>query len=104
MDYSPFSTEPVPAAGDRRTTTRWFWETSHFKKQLGEIMIQTMFGQGAPEFGARLTPETVTARNAEVRSQRQARVCDTKNAPLLTSLATPIPDGCTDAPTPHGPT
>jgi hypothetical protein len=105
MDYSAFNTERVPDPGDRRTATKWFWEPSHFKKPLGAIMIGNMFGQGGgPAFGARLTPETVAARNAEVRAQRQQRVCIDTGAKLLTSLATPMPDGCAVASASRGPT
>jgi hypothetical protein len=104
MDYSAFSTETIPAAGDRGTPTHWFWEPTHFKKQLGAIMVQRMFGQGAPEFGARLTPGNVAERNAQVRSQRQARVCGQGEVPLLTSLTTPLPDGCPATVSPRGPT
>jgi hypothetical protein len=104
MDYSPFNVEPVPEAGDRRTPTAWFWEPSHFKKQLGAIMIGNMFGPGAPTFGAKLTPETVAARNSEVRAQRQQRVCVHSGAKLLTSLTTPTPDGCAVASVTRGPT
>jgi hypothetical protein len=104
MDYSPFSTEAIPALGDRHTPTQWFWEPTHFKKQLGAIMIGNMSGQGGPAFGAKLTPETVVARNAQVRAQRQERVCVDTGAKLLTSLTTPIPDGCAVASAARGPT
>lgn len=74
--YDSYATEPVPAAGDRRSTVRWFWEPSHFGKALGELMLQRMFGQGAPDLGALLTPESVAARHAAVRAQHLAYVCD----------------------------
>ncbi len=67
-------------------------------------MIGNMFGQGVPAFGARLTPETVADRNAQVRAQRQERVCVDPGAKLLTSLSTPIPDGCAVASAARGPT
>jgi hypothetical protein len=104
LDYSPFSTEAIPTAGDRRTETQWFWEPTHFKKQLGAIMIGNMFGADVPAFGAKLMPETVAARNAQVRAQRQQRVCVVSGAGLLTSLSTPIPDGCAVASASRGPT
>ena len=94
MDYSSFSTESVPPAGDRRTPTRWFWEPTHFKKRLGEIMIQRMFGSGAPAFGVAITPGNVAARNMEIRAQRQAVVCGGNDASLLTGIAKPLDDGC----------
>ncbi|WP_428485654.1 hypothetical protein [Rhodopila sp.] len=93
MDYSRFSTEAVPPQGDRRTPMRWFWEPTHFKKQLGRIMIGRVIGAGAPDFGAVLTPETVAARNDAVRAQRQALVCG-GDAAFLTSLDKPINNGC----------
>jgi hypothetical protein len=104
MDYSKFSTEAIPPAGDRHTQTQWFWEPTHFKKPLGAIMVGAMFGRAAPEFGARLTPQTVAARNAQVRTQRQVRVCIDAGDKLLTSLSTPIPDDCALASASRGPT
>ena len=93
MDYSAFTTETVPAAGDRRTQTQWFWEPTHFKKRLGAIVIGNMFGQGAPPFGFKLTPATVAARNSAVRAQRGAVVC-VAGVRLLTSVTVPVPDDC----------
>lgn len=94
MDYSSFTTEGVPPAGDRRSPTSWFWEPTHYKKQLGQLMIQRMFGTGAPPFGVVLTPQNVAARNAAVRAQRQEVVCDGDGDRLLTALEQPIDDGC----------
>lgn len=107
MDYSTFTTEGVPASGDRRRPTSWFWESTHYKKQLGEVMIERMFGANAPRFGAKLTPDTVAGRNAEVRTQRQSVVCDGTGERPLSTLARPIPDGCNQighVAKQHGPT
>lgn len=93
LDYSSFNTEAVPRAGDRRTPTSWFWEPTHFKKQLGEVMTQRMFGNDAPEFGAILTPDSVTARNAKIRAHRQMFVCE-QTHPVLKALETATADGC----------
>lgn len=95
-EYSPWTTEPVPAAGDRRTETQWFWEPTHFKKTLGELMIRRIFDGDPTPFGIALTPENVAARNAAVRQQRAALVCRSGRK-MLTSLPDPPPDGCTDA-------
>jgi len=107
MDYSSFTTEGVPAAGDRRRPTSWFWESTHYKKQLGEFMIEQMFGGKPPLFGTILTPDNVAARNAEVRAQRQSVVCDGTGERLLTAITHPIADGCTPIArtlAEHGPT
>lgn len=94
MDYSHFNVETVPVAGDRRTPTSWFWEPTHFKKQLGDVMIQRMFGQNAPPFGRILTPETVLPENAQIRQSRMIRICEHQTAALLTALTSPLADGC----------
>lgn len=102
LDYSSFNTEPVPRAGDHRTPTSWYWESTHFKKQLGEVMIQRMFGSDAPAFGAILTPDNLVARNAEIRVQRQSVVCEQKGR-LLTAIESPPADRCVPGET-HRPT
>ena len=94
MDYSSYSTEPVPPAGDRHTPTQWFWEATHFKQPLGHLIIARINGAQSPDFGRILTPETVAARNAEVRAQRDAVVCQEGKDFLLTSLAVVPDDGC----------
>ncbi|HBK09156.1 MAG TPA: hypothetical protein DDZ81_25405 [Acetobacteraceae bacterium] len=104
LNYDAFNTEGVPAAEDRRTPTQWYWEPSHFKKQLGAIVIQRMFGTDAPRFGAVLTPENVGAVNQLVRDHRQSRVCGHERPALLTSLARPLPDGCAMPAMARGPT
>jgi hypothetical protein len=95
MDYAAFGTETVPRQADRHTALKWFWEPTHFKKQLGHIMIEEIVAAEAPQFGAMLTPQTVAARNQAVRAQRRAAVCGGA-AVLLTALAERIDDGCVD--------
>ena len=94
MDYSSYSTEPVPPAGDRHTPTKWFWEGAHFKKSLGHLIIARINGAPSPDFGTTLTPDTVAARNAEVRAQRDAAVCQNGKDFLMTSEAVVADDGC----------
>jgi hypothetical protein len=50
-----YSTEPVPAPGDRTTRTQWFWEPSHFQKALGHLMLARMFAGDPTPFGRDLT-------------------------------------------------
>jgi hypothetical protein len=95
-EYSAWTTEPVPASGDRHTGTQWFWEPTHFKKTLGELMIRRIFDDDPTPFGLALTPENVAARNAAVRQQRMAVVCRSGRK-MLTSMPNPPQDGCSDA-------
>ncbi len=93
MDYSAFTTEPVPPEGDLRSATRWFWDPNHFKRALGRIMVAQILGEDAPAFGVVLTPDNVAQRNAAVRAQRQAFVCG-NSAVLAAASDRPTTDGC----------
>jgi len=71
VEYAPYTTEKLPPAGDIVTSSRWFWEPVHFKRALGEVMLRRVFAGTPDDFGARLTPATVEARNQFVRDQQR---------------------------------
>lgn len=54
--FHRYATEPVPPAGDRTTQTEWFWEPSHYKTRLGELMLRRMFDGDPTPFGDHLAP------------------------------------------------
>jgi len=59
--------EPAPAAGDPAARLRWYWESSHFRAELGGLVLRRLLGAEAPPaFGRRLTPGTVDAALAAV--------------------------------------
>lgn len=70
--YDEYTTEPVPAKGDRKTNMQWFWEPVHFKKALGDIMLARMLGQDSRDFGVELTAASVEPRLAAARQQQAA--------------------------------
>ena len=43
--YSKYNCEKVPEKGDRVTTTQWYWEGGHFKKQLGDVVLETILSR-----------------------------------------------------------
>jgi hypothetical protein len=52
---------------------RWYWEPSHFKKELGDIVLQIVLNDrvGAPTvagFGVRLTPASLEPHLAVTRA------------------------------------
>jgi hypothetical protein len=63
--------EPIPDEGDRKTEMRWYWEAGHFKKELGDLVLDRAFGEALPaeaiDFGIDLVPATVETRIAECR-------------------------------------
>lgn len=56
--YSAYNCEPIPMPGDLRSQTRWYWEAGHFKKELGDLVLeQVMAGPASGTgFGMWLEP------------------------------------------------
>lgn len=47
-DFSGFNsitTESFPPIGDNQTQMRWYWESSHYKKEVGNIILGKMLAQ-----------------------------------------------------------
>jgi hypothetical protein len=68
-----YSTESPPAAHDRRSMLRWFWEPAHYRRELGDLMLGTMLDRecgpsGAGRFGVRLTPVSLPGQMARLRA------------------------------------
>lgn len=53
------SAEAIPARGDLKTDTVWYWEAGHFKASLGGLVLDRMLTDAAPSgpgFGRLLAP------------------------------------------------
>lgn len=51
FDFSGYSTqakEAVPPLGDRKTPVTWYWEAGHFKKELGDVILQEIYEPANP--------------------------------------------------------
>ncbi|EKU82700.1 hypothetical protein [Massilia timonae] len=67
--YGPIQCERIPSAGDRRSTTQWYWEGGHFKSTLGELMLRRMLG-GGTDAGFLLTATTLEQNAQRVAAER----------------------------------
>lgn len=84
IEYNTFTAEEIPPTGDRATSMQWFWEISHYRPALGDLILDRVFGtetESLPgsvtrsiaekeNFGTLITPDNIDARNHEVRFQR----------------------------------
>ncbi len=71
--YNQYTTETVPQNEDRNAM-QWYWESSHFKRTLGDKVLQRVFldeNPNAPTFGVRLTPENIDRHLARIRTERK---------------------------------
>ncbi|MBI3796729.1 MAG: hypothetical protein HY268_07150 [Deltaproteobacteria bacterium] len=59
--YNTLTTEDVPSAAEKGKPMQWYWESSHFKKELGDLVLDRLFdyhepGREVPEdFGVPIT-------------------------------------------------
>ena len=75
--YHAYATETVPLTKDRdrATEVHWYWEAGHFKKELGDIMLDRILSNAPPssedEFGVVLTPNNIERHLATLRQSRE---------------------------------
>jgi hypothetical protein len=58
-EINGYSMERLPGPADRTFKMRWFWETNHFKAELGDQIITALMGNKRPDLGVQLTPENI---------------------------------------------
>jgi hypothetical protein len=74
--YHSYATEAVPEPRDEIGIVKWYWEAGHFKKELGDLMLERIFvtdrngGVFSGDFGILLTKDNVDAKLAEANSMR----------------------------------
>jgi hypothetical protein len=75
--YNYYTIEPVPTLGDRETAMQWYWESSHYKKELGDLVLDRIFNYIHPErtivdgFGIQLTSNNIESHLQQIRNDRQ---------------------------------
>lgn len=88
-----FTSEAVPLANDRGTVMHWYWEAGHFKRELGDMILNRIFARADEinDFGVLLTSDNVdrqiTAMRAQELTYRQNHAQDMEE---LETIATNI--------------
>ena len=67
--FGPVQCELIPAPGDRRSTTQFYWEAGHFKSSVGDLIQQRILG-GAGTFGTLLTATNLEANQRRIADER----------------------------------
>lgn len=73
--YQGYTADAVPPANDPRAMT-WYWEPSHFRKELGDLLIDKIMNHPAPqgcdisEFGVKIDPFNIEAHLSQQRADR----------------------------------
>jgi hypothetical protein len=83
--FSDYTMENIPGPGDRKSQVRWYWEAGHFKKALGDVVLErillTQGTEKATSFGARLSTGNVDAHLMRMSQDRDA--FRASNAPFV---------------------
>lgn len=90
-DFSGFNaitTEPLPQVSGI-PEMRYYWEPSHYRANVGQMIMQAIFGGDAPPvappgFGVELTPDLIDAHQ---RDQRRARDAYMAHHPVEVRIA-----------------
>lgn len=76
--YEGYTIEPVPPDGDKTTWMRWYWDSSHFRKELGELVLRWVLQTasqsqpaGGDSFGVVLDPSNIQAHLDKIDRDRQ---------------------------------
>ena len=78
--YNSITTEPFPRLGDTRTQMKWFWESTHYKKETGNLIMDRMFGMENPkrrvpeDFGIKLNLDIMEKHLERIRNKRMEYV------------------------------
>jgi len=73
--YHPLTTEEVP--NNPKVKMNWYWDSSHYKKELGDIVLDRMFdgnfsgGQNYQDFGVKLTKKNIEFHLTKLRAERE---------------------------------
>jgi hypothetical protein len=59
--FNPYTTEAIPGEGDLAATTEYYWEAGHFKKALGDRVLDRILARpdATGDWGSELTVESV---------------------------------------------
>lgn len=77
--YNELTTEAVPVLGDMETVMHWYWDSSHYNRALGDLMLDRIFsyhesGRVVPDdFGVLMNSENIDIDShlQKIRADRQ---------------------------------
>ena len=76
--FNSYTTEAVPKLGDKVSMMEWFWESSHYRKELGDRVLDRVLDytdpdrQIADDFGVLLTSGNIEQHLEAIRQSREA--------------------------------
>lgn len=78
--YGPVQCEAIPARGDTRSVTRFYWEAGHFKTSLGDLILERILEKDNG-FGIALTASNLEQNKQRIAAERSE--CQTLNPQIF---------------------
>ena len=91
--FSEFSEEAIPSKEDKKTSTKWYWEAGHFKKELGDHILSCCIFQipdtNFRQFGVTLNADNIENEIQRIRLEKSAFVL---NFPMIMAEVSDVVD------------
>lgn len=75
--FNTYTTEPVPELGDKTYMMQWYWESSHYRTELGDLVLDRVLDYKHPthtiaeDFGVKITPANIEEHLQTIRDGRE---------------------------------
>ncbi len=69
--FNPITTEPFPQPGETVNRMRYYWEISHFRREVGDMMLGTMLAAESHGLGRRVTSATLADDLARLEKEHR---------------------------------
>lgn len=90
--YNPYTTEAIPAPGDKTTIMQWHIDPGHYRDTLGDIILDTLLLNINHNAGVQLSSENIEAHIKTVRKGKTA--FQLQNGELIKKLQKNAPANC----------
>lgn len=83
--YSTVTTEPVPLLGQNKIKMEWFWESIHYKKSLGNLVLDKLFSNQVAnnyltdDFGVKLNSQNMDEHLSQQRILQKNYMANNKS-------------------------
>lgn len=68
--FGPYNCERIPAAGERGAVTQWYWEAGHFKKALGDVVLERLLLPASQSSVPGLDSTSLAANTRRIAAER----------------------------------
>ena len=74
--FNHYTTEHVPVLGDRTSRMSWYWESSHFTKELGDkvldqVLLNNFDKKESNRFGILINSKNIVFHNKTIRESQK---------------------------------